>query len=230
MPKGYSWHGDCEHREITVPQNCSYGSACGAWPCVGHSLETAVLQLLGPSRCGTAENWLSWGMGRSGSRDCNTTGLESTVENLWELGVQLWQSWALWWSITKAVAVGARKAGMWQGWGGRSLHRNVVSAVLGVERHTFLNVTSDGRSFGHAPKKAWWLKQPQGHDSTLKVVNAVWAPQHESYMIYCTCSMVCPDSETGTDNIVRSLEGDFGGRTGGWALVWSKRSMAVNGL
>lgn len=30
-----------------------------------------------------------------------------------------------------------------------------MSAVLGVERDTFLNVTSDGRSFGHAPKKAW---------------------------------------------------------------------------
>lgn len=30
--------------------------------------------------------------------------------------------------------------------------------------------------------------------------------------------MVCPDSEKGTDNIVRSLEGEFGGGTEGWAV------------
>lgn len=42
----YLAHGVSAQTAITAPQNCSHGSGCGAWPCMGHSLETEVLQLL----------------------------------------------------------------------------------------------------------------------------------------------------------------------------------------
>lgn len=116
----------------------------GAW--FGNS---AVLQLLGASRSGTAENWLSWGMGRWGSRCFSSPGLESTAENLGELGVQVWHSWALWWSSTQAAAVGAGQAGMWQGGAGEA----------GITWDRGVSCAGGMRGFSeNAPKKAWWLK------------------------------------------------------------------------
>jgi len=74
--------------------------------------DSAVMQLLGAGRSGTAEHWLSWGMGRRGSWCHSSSGLESTAENLGELGMQVWHSWTLRQSSLAAVAAGAREAGM----------------------------------------------------------------------------------------------------------------------